>query len=276
MSYTTPPQFTGAQARPPRHEIDFGILSEAFTLLFQHWQVYVIPGVIMMLLNLPGFIISVVPTIQSMMGNEPSVNSQLATAGIQMLLALGAGLISIFLYPGIVLYTFNVVLGRPASTADLWVGFRDPLGFFAVIFLAGLIYVLGVFACCIGVIFTGGLMMFALPHKVATGQTATQSITRSFELLKPFWPLAGIFFLVVTLIVALGQVACYIGLVITIPFGYIAPTLLYCQFEGILPAPTSDPISPYPRGGASYGQNIGEQPRQKPEGEPPPKPDDYS
>ncbi len=276
MSHTTPPQFSNAQQSPPRQEIDFGVLSDAFTILFRHWQIYIIPGLVIMLLYIPGVIVAYLPLFQQMLGNPPSPSDQFANLGIQMIL-MGVGtLISLFLYPGIVQFTMNTVRGLPASSSDLWIGFRDPLGYFAVSFLAGLVTVLGVLACCIGVIFTAGLVMFALPIKVATRTTASDAISQSWTLLKKDWLLAGLFYFVVSLISQLGAMACYVGMVITLPLMYIAPTILYCRWVGIVPAPTSDPISPYPRGGATYGQNIGEPPRQKPEGEPPPKPDDYS
>jgi hypothetical protein len=276
MSYTTPPQFSGFQPSPPRQEIDFGVLSEAFTVLFKHWQVYIIPGLISMLLFLPSMVLAYWPMVQQMLGSPPSAGEQFASFGLQMLFTGAGALIAIFLYPGIVQFTMNVVRGLPASSSDLWIGFRDPLGYFAVSFIAGLVAALGVFACCIGVIFTAGLMMFALPIKVATGATPTDSVSQSWNMLKKDWLLAGLFYFVVSLISELGAIACYVGMIITLPMIYIAPTILYCRWVGIVPAYSSDPISPYPRGGAGYGQNIGEQSRQKPEGEPPPKPDDLS
>jgi hypothetical protein len=248
MAYTTPPQFSGMPPTPPRQEVDFSVLGDAFNVFFKHWQVYIIPGLISMLVLLPSAFFSYWPMVQQMMGNTPSTGEQLATAGIQIILSIAGALISIFLYPGIVRFTMNVVRGLPASQDDLWLGFRDPLGYFAVSFLAGLVTILGVVACCIGTIFTGGLMMFALPLKVDRGITASTAVSESWNMLKKDWALIGIFYFVVALVSQIGAIACYIGLVVTLPIMYIAPTILYCKWMGIAMAPTSDPVSPYPRG----------------------------
>jgi hypothetical protein len=247
MAYTTPPQFSGMPPSPPRQEVDFSVLGDAFNLFFRHWQVYIIPGLITMLVLLPSAFFSYWPMVQQMMGNTPSAGEQLATAGIQIMLGLAGALISIFLYPGIVLFTMNVVRGLPASSQDLWIGFRDPLGYFAVSFLAGLVTILGAIACCIGTIFTGGLMMFALPLKVDKGMTPSTAISDSWNMLKKDWPMMGLFYFVVSLISQIGAVACYVGLIVTLPIMYIAPTILYCKWQGLIGAPTSDPVSPYPR-----------------------------
>ena len=249
MSYTTPPQFSGTPPNPPRQEIDFSVIGEGFNMLFANWKAYVIPGLIIMIVNIPSFIVSFWPLIATMMGNEPSTEAQVGSALLQLVLSLGAALVSIFLYPGIVQYTLKVVRREPVSTDDLWFGFRDPLGMFAVQFIAGLVTMVGVIGCCIGVMFTGGLMMFALPHKVATGQTASESVSLSWNMLKSSWLMAGLFYFVVIILSVIGEIACYVGLVLTMPLMYILPTLVYCQFMGISGSaqPQQSPHSPYPR-----------------------------
>ncbi len=273
MSYTTPPKFTGFQPSPPRQEIDFGVISTGFNLLIQHWKAYIVPGLVMLLAGIPYFIVSFLPLYSIFSGGpapEPfqGIGLQLAFLAFQML-------ISLLVEPGIALYTLNVLRGRPATTHDLWLGFRDPLGYIALGALMMAAYVVGLLACCVGSIVATGLLMFAIPIKVDQNVTASEAMTRSWNMLKSQWLLATVFIFAVGLIATLGQVACYVGIAMTMPFYFIAPTILYLQYIGYEGVRTSDPISPYPRGGASYGQNIGEQPRQKPEGEPPPKPDDY-
>jgi hypothetical protein len=272
MAYTTPPQFVG-QTSPPRQEIDWSVISEGFNLLFRHWQAYIVPGILVLVIYAPAVVIGYMPLFMAIMNN--TAPDPFAAMGLLYLLLGIATLVTLFVYPGIVLYTLNVVRGVPATTSDLWIGFKDPLGYFAVMFIAGLVTFLGVFACCIGVLFTAGLMMFALPIKVATGCTASDAVSQSWNMLKSQWLMAGVFYFVVNLISQLGSYACYIGLALTMPFLYIAPTLLYCRWVGIGPVPQqADPISPYPRGQQGYGQQIGQEQPRPPEEQAPPRPED--
>ncbi len=276
MAYTTPPQFSGTPPSPPRQEIDFNVISESFNLLIKHWQVYIIPGLIIFVLYIPIFIVAYLPLFAIVFGGGMEPYNPFATIWLQFFLSLGASIASMLLYPGISRYTLNVIRGLPASSSDLWIGFRDPLGYLAIAVFTLLVTFAGVVGCCIGVLFTAGLMMFALPIKVDTNANPLECVARSWELLKKDWLLAGVFYLVVALVSQIGGAACGIGAIFTMPFHYIAPTVLYQQYTGWMGAPSSNPLSPYPRGGVEQGHNFGEQSRQKPEGEPPPKPDDYS
>jgi hypothetical protein len=58
MSHTTPPQFAQSPQQPPRAEVDFQVLSEAFNLLLRHWQVYIIPGLVSFGLLLPAMLVA--------------------------------------------------------------------------------------------------------------------------------------------------------------------------------------------------------------------------
>ena len=266
-----PPPFTPNSS--PRRDIDFGVISEAFSLLTANWQTYVTAGGISMLALLPSVVVAYLPMIQQAMGGKPDPTAVFATLGLQLVLEFAGVLVAMFISVGVVKHTLNLTRGLPASTGDIFEGFRDPLGYFAVMFLAGLVGALGVIACCIGALFTAGLVMFALPHKVATGETATQSISKSWEMLKSNWPMAGIFLLVVSMIAQAGAIACYIGLVFTMPFQYIATTLLYNRFVGWAPQVMYNPASPYPRGqGPGYDIGAGAPPSEKPHE--PPKPSD--
>ena len=272
MSYQTPPQFSGAPMQQPSREIDWGVISEGFNLLFKHWQVYVIPGIVILIASLPYFIVSMLPLLSVFSGGEPpgpfeGMGLQLALLGLQQF-------VSLLVEPGICLYTLNVVRGRPASSQDLWLGFRDPLGYIALGVLMMAAYVAGFIACCIGIVFVAGLLMFAIPIKADQQVTASEAMTQSWNMLKSQWLLAGVFYFVIGLISTLGQMACYIGIAITMPFLYIAPTLLYCKFMGIhTPQPEQHSASPYPRGG-SYGQPIGQEQPRPPEQPPqPPTPE---
>ncbi len=257
MSYSAPPVGGGGQWRPPRQEIDFSVISESFTLLFANWKIYVVPGVVMFLLLAPVFLVSFAPIFlpDSALGSLDFVE----TFVVQTVLQLVASIVSVLLYAGIVKFTWNAVRGLGASTNDLWIGFKDPLGYLALGILVGLITSVGVLACCVGVLFAGGLTMFALPIKVVKGVTATEAISESWSLVKKDWLLAGVFYLLILILSQIGTIACYVGLMLTLNFMYIAPTVLYSRYFGMAQSPESVGPTSYPRGAAGYSHGIGEE-----------------
>ena len=257
----------------PSRTVDFDVITEGFNLLFKHWQVYIVPGLIMFLLGVPYIIVAFMPLMAIFSGDLTPPTNPFEGVFLQIALAFIPSIASIFLYPGIVKFTLNASRGAPASTNDLWEGFKDPLGYFAVAFLSWLVAMVGLIACCIGAYVTSGLMMFALPLKVDTRRTATQCVTDSWEMLKPHWLMGAVLVLVVALISQVGTIACFVGLALTTPFLHIAPTLLYNRFVGYGPVSPYNPASPYPRGQHQEGPGIGEQPPPpydplKPEGPP--------
>ena len=271
MAYTTPPQMSAPQ-RPPRREVDFSVISEGFNMLFANWQTYIIPGSLMFIAVLPSVIVGLIPLLNGR-AFETGLGIQWGVLGLQLLLQIAGGLFTALLYPGIVQFTLNLARGKPAQSSDLWIGFKDPLGYLAAVILAGLVAFLGVFACLIGAYVTSALMMFVLPIKVDTGKRATECVAESWEMLKSEWLMAGVFFFVVGIISGLGALACYIGMVVTIPFRFIGPTLLYSRYVGFTPPMTQTPYSPYPRG-QGYGETIGSQQPPREETTPPPRPED--
>lgn len=247
MSHTTPPQFAQSPQQPPRAEVDFQVLSEAFNLLLRHWQVYIIPGLVSFGLLLPAMLVAYVPMIFSYSQSGPGDYNPFSTFWLQQGLSIGAQILMMVVNPGVCRYTINVVRGLPASSSDVWFGFKNPLAYIAVAVFTMIATYVGLLACCVGALFVQGLFMFSIPIKVDTGSDPLQSMGQSWNMLKQHWFLAGVFWLVCALISSLGALACGIGVILTMPFLYIATTLLYCQFVGHVPARTSDPVSPYPR-----------------------------
>lgn len=247
MGFSTPPPEGGSsQFRPSRHEIDFGVIGESFNLIFQNWKVYAVPGAITMLLAIPGMLLQFIPIFvpDSAVGQLGQFTIALASMGASLVGAI----IAVLFNAGIVRYTWNRSRGLGTSSMDVWEGFRDPWGYFAVMFLVGLLSALGVVACCFGIYFVAGMLMFALPIKVVEGCTATDAVSRSFAMLKKDWFLCGVMFFVLYLLSSLGMFACYVGLILTMPVVYVAPTLLYSQYVGMNEPMRPESPTNYPRG----------------------------
>jgi hypothetical protein len=254
-----------------RRDVDFGVISEAFELLTKHWQPFTLAGAIFIVAQLPSFVVTFLPLVSLFSGSDLPGSDPISAALLQYGLLFPAVLVAVFLSFGVTRFTLNVVTGQPTSKSDIWYGFKDIPGTLALSLLVIIVTLLGMVGCCIGVVVTGGLVMFAIPIKVATGANATRALAESWNMLKSQWLMVACFNLVVVLISQLGQMACYVGQAFTFSFEFIAATLLYCRFVG-LGQPLVPVHSPYPRGDAER-QAYAEPSAQEPA---PPRPEDLS
>ncbi len=87
------------------------------------------------------------------------------------------------------------------------------------------------FALCIlpGVV-TSGLLMFTLPLVVDRDAEPIEAAQRSFDILKAQWLTAALFHFVVSLLGAVGIIACGVGIVFTMPLYLLSVALQYVQF----------------------------------------------
>lgn len=244
----------GAPTYSPREGIDFAIVSEAFALLGQHWKVYATAGVVALLAALPGQLIGVLPVFADAGLIESSAWTSESVALLTYPLSFMAYVFDALMAVGVTLFTLNVIRGLPASPSDIWAGFRDPLGYIWLMILSGIVGLLGLIGCIIGVFVTMGLMMCVYAIKVDRNVTASDAVVQSWHMLKGEWAMAAVFFFVVSLISALGLLACCVGYAFTFSFQYIAAAILYNGYVGYVPQQSQQSVSPYPRPGQpGYG-----------------------
>jgi hypothetical protein len=108
---------------------------------------------------------------------------------------------------------------EPAYTpevGDIGKGFEDFVQLFLVGIVGGLIASLGAIACGIGALFTGALVVLALPLVVEGGMSFWPAITESIDKTKQKLMSWVLFVLVVGLLNALGG-AVAVGFLITVP-----------------------------------------------------------
>ncbi len=254
----------GAPSQSPPGGIDFGIVSEAFTLLTEHWKVYTVAGIVVLVASAPNQILTL-PQSLAEAGIIEWTGWTTAPFGVLSLsLTLITYLFQALMAAGVTCYTLNVIRGKPASPSDIWIGFKDPLGYVWLMILSGIVGLLGIIACCIGVFVTTGLMMFVYALKVDRSLSATDAVAESWQMLKREWGMAAVFIFVIGFISGIGVIACGIGFAFTFAFQYIAAAILYNRFIGWAPQHQQPAPSPYPRGGqAGYAappqRDIGEE-----------------
>jgi uncharacterized membrane protein len=239
--------------------IDWGTIGEAFKLLFAHWQTYCAAGAVFFASFLPLGLVWLLVFVM-----DPQTSSSVATSLALMFAVFGGVFLIIIAFTGIVgagivNFTLKVTRNLPASTSDLWIGFKNPLPYTAAVLIEVFASTAGLCVCIIGSLFVTGLLMFNFPIMVDQRVGAWEATKRSWEMLKSEWPMAGVYMLVLQIISQLGSYACYVGLILTVPYLYIAPVLLYNRYMGYGPQTAYNPASPYPRG-QQTGSGIGEQP----------------
>ena len=253
----------GAPSHSPQAGIDFGIVSEAFSLLSEHWKVYATAGAVALVAAVPSQVVSLLPMLSDFGIIEWTAWTVGSVTMLSYLLSFVAYVFEALMAAGVTYYTLNVIRGLPASPNDIWIGFKDPLGYIWLMILAGIVSLLGLIACCIGVFVTSGLMMCVYAIKVDRDATATDAVAESWQMLKGEWGMAAVFFFVVTLLAGLGFLVCGVGYAFTFSIPFIAAAILYNRYVGWVPQQQQS-ASPYPRPGQTgYGmppqRDIGEE-----------------
>ena len=253
-------------------QLELGVIGDAFKLLLRRWQEYALLGFVTMAVSgvfmIPGY----VGFIAAVMSNrQPDIGMILGFYGA----IYGGVLVGItFAYPfifGIVNFTIREVRTGDATLADAWLPLKR-YGRFALAGL-GLTLIQGIAAivgCGIGGLVVGGLLLYVMPIMVNEDLGFGDAIAESYARIKDQWLMAGVAYLLASIVAVLGEIACIIGIVLSYPLMFIIPTMLYLRH---FRRPFAESHSPYPRAGhPGYGmppqQGIGE------EGPPPGAPEE--
>lgn len=128
-------------------------------------------------------------------------------------------------FPGMMFVSLKALRGQPVEPRDGFVAFTMPVDNIVM----GLLQILGIIACCIGVYVTQAIFLpgtFLIVDKGVTWQDAKD---RCMAQVKPNWLNWTIFFFVVGLVGGLGAVLCGIGVFFTLPIATIAFAYAYEQ-----------------------------------------------
>ncbi|HEY3377762.1 MAG TPA: hypothetical protein VGL77_09750 [Armatimonadota bacterium] len=254
---------------PPQGMAAFGDwFSEVFRLWGAQWGVWVLQGLIVFALcvvpAIAGYLSWYIPFMMQVMAH-PSANppidpiSMVRLMGITYsLMALG-GLIFQFLLPGMIITALKQLRGEAISVGDLFSGLR----YGGVAFLISLLTGLGVLGCFFGVYMLMGMLSLALPLLIDRRLSLGRAISLSWAATtKNFW-LYVLFFFVIGLLVNMGTLACYIGVIATFAFLPLAQAVAYARtFGGVpdaMPNLTAGVVPPpYTPGGIAPAQATGQ------------------
>ena len=245
-------------------------ISEVFKLWAAQWSVWVLQGLIfigiigsltviyeLLIFGSVGF--SVLTTRHQTISPAP-----LLVFPIMIIFYAAIMVASSIMMCGMVSTALKQLRGEQISVGNLFDAARYGWG----AFVCGLVIGLGMLACCIGVYATFGLFFLAIPLMIDRKMPTIESLQLSWRTVsKNFW-LYVLFALVMSLLSSAGTIACYVGIIATMPFMYIAQAVAYFRtFEqqgtiappfvnGTMPPPYLPPTQPVPPSASQPAQPV--------------------
>lgn len=129
---------------------------------------------------------------------------------------------------GVLYAGLKALRGQTVEIGDAFIGFQRPMDHIMI----GLWQIIGVLACCIGVMVTGPLFYQGHLLIIEKGMTWQQAKDTCMEHIKPNWLGWAIYGLVLGLVAQLGLVACIVGVFVTSAIQAVAMAYGYEQTLG--------------------------------------------
>lgn len=261
------PHFPGP---PMRNEIDFGAFTRAWAIAKDNIGVFMLGALVTML---PTLVVSGIFQVLTPRPDSSNPEAVLASLGaVYTMLGISTvvrsfaqGISSVALAS----FCLGAVRNGRADINDAVAGFKK----FGPAMLAGLLHTvgtyLGILACCVGMFVVAALLMF-IYCDIADGTTnPMEAAMASFERTKDKILPAIAFMFLYGIVASLGLLACFVGLLFTVPLAMTAMCLVYCDLTGT-GGPgqqhwVSDGASPYPRGQGNIYQGEPPAPPAPPE-----------
>lgn len=220
--------------------ISFNAISEAFNIVKERWQPFVMAGLVagLTVAVLMGIFFVIMLGIGVLGGDRPVTG--LLLFPIILLTYLVIFMVTGIFQAGMYNMALRAVRGETVEVADLFFAIKAPMPFLLAGLLVGLGTVIGCVFCYIpGVIFAG-LSKFTMLYMIDQKMAPVDALKASIQTLKENWLMATLFFIVASLVGSLGTYACYIGIFFTMPIMFVAITL--CYRDVVLKASESAPM----------------------------------
>lgn len=155
---------------------------------------------------------------------------------LSLLLNVVSWVVALVLAKGLVTIALDVTHGRDVDLGKLFSG--EHLGQYLLgSIIVGVLVGLGLILCIIPGLFIAVAWQFTPYRIIDRGETATEALSGSWELVKPqFWSLVGLL-LALAGINLIGALLCLVGLLVTVPLSAVAVAHAYRTASGQVPAP---------------------------------------
>ena len=241
------PMYSG-YGQPPK--VRFEVIAEAWQLFTQQMGTWIMAVVIMVGIMMVPIVVMMFAVILPIMAAASGNHDAGAAMGIGMLLIMGVGMIvvaavSIVLMAGMFRMAIKQVRGEPIQISDLWSATDVFWNLLGGMFLVGLATAAGSMLCYLPGLVVAGLFMLSIPLIVDQKLGPIEAMSRSWNLLKQEWLMAGLLYLVLTCIMGLGGMVV-VGILFTYPLFFLGIALVYRDF--VLGTGVPAPGAPYPYG----------------------------
>lgn len=263
-------------------------INEGWQLFAARWQVWV-P---MMLVFIVALVVPILPVYILAIGmNIAAAGRDSDAIGavpifVPLLGVLG-GLITVslsaFMLGGVYRTAFKQMRGEAISVRDMFSAGDVFLSMLGALFLVGICVAVGAVFCIVPGFLAAGLFFFTFPLIVEKKLGVIEAMQRSFEMTRPNMWMFMLFAFVVAILGSLGQLACYVGMLVTYPLQFLIAAAAYKDCFGVTGARSLNAKSAYPpqaynqqswsnQPPQSYGQPIAPPPVSQPRPFSPPAP----
>ncbi len=213
-------------------------INEGWQMFAAKWQVWV-P---MMLVFVVALVVPILPVYILAIGmNIAAAGSDPEALGavpiVVPLLGVMGGLITLclsaFMLGGIYRTAFKQMRGEAISVRDLFSAGDVFLSMLGALFLVGLSVAIGAVFCLVPGFLAAGLFFFTFPLIVEKRLGVIEAMQRSFDLTRPNMWMFMLFAFVVAILGSLGQLACYVGMLVTYPLQFLIAAAAYKDCFGV-------------------------------------------
>jgi hypothetical protein len=230
-----------------RPEVRWGEwIGAGWQMFADKWQVWVVQMLIMFGL----FMVPAIPLYAVMFTAQiAAANSDIPPEAPAFLFPLVLLLVPVmllgvsFLWAGFWKTALKQVRGEQIAVRDMFSGGDIFLRVLGAMFAVGLLTMLGGLACILPAFAVMGMLFFTIPIIVDRRLDISSALTMSYELTKQNWLMFTLFAFVVSLLASAGQMACYVGLLVTYPLQFTIVAAAYRDLFGV----SGQPMTPaYP------------------------------
>lgn len=220
----------------PAAEVKWGEwINEGWQLFANQWQVWV-P---MMLVFIVALVVPILPVYLLIIGASIAQGGD-PDAGMPVLaplLGLVGGLLTLglaaFMLGGVYRTAFKQLRGEAISIRDLFSGGDVFVNVLLGIILVGLCAGVGWMLCLVPGLLAMGLLFFTFPLIVEKKLSPIEAMKQSFEMTRQNMLMFTLFAFVVALLGSIGQLACYVGLLVTYPLQFLIGAAAYKDCFGL-------------------------------------------
>ncbi len=241
----------------PRGAVDFAAIGEAWELLKGNMAPFaiatLIAGVVIYAVTFIMMIPMIGMQIAATQGGQDPTALIMATIPLRILIQLVTNLLIGVMLGGFAHMTLALLRGEAVTVGHFFRVMPKIHIFLLYGLLYGIFTTLGIVACCVGSLVVAGLLMFSPLFMVDKELGAWEAITASVNALKGEWLMASVFYLVASLVAAVGMIACGVGILVTAPLAMLAVAIVYRDvvYVGVNSAPVGPTDPPSTPGGMS-------------------------